>query len=185
MSFVVTLTGSPSQSSRTLQLNDHVRKLLERDGFEVAALSVRELPAEDLLFANTDSPRLKEAFALIARADAVVVATPVYKAAYTGVLKAFLDLLPQGALANKVILPLAVGGTLAHALALDYALRPVLSTLGAQHVTSGLFLLDKQLERTPPGSLQIDPDAQHRLDRVLAAFTAALRPPRPAPSPGP
>lgn len=179
MSFVVTLTGSPSQSSRTLQLNDHVRKLLERDGFEVAALSVRELPAEDLLFANTDSPRLKEAFALIARADAVVVATPVYKAAYTGVLKAFLDLLPQGALANKVILPLAVGGTLAHALALDYALRPVLSTLGAQHVTSGLFLLDKQLERTPPGSLQIDRSRRAAPTRPRARRLHRRPPPAP------
>ena len=175
MSFVVTLTGSPSATSRTLQLNEHVRKLLVRDGFEVASLNVRDLPAEDLLFARTDSPRLKEALDLIARADGVVVATPVYKASYTGVLKVFLDLLPQGGLAKKVVLPLATGGTLAHVLALDYALRPVLSTLGAQHVVSGLFLLDKQLERNEDQSLRIEPEAQQKLESVLAEFTDSLR----------
>src|SRR5256885_12419558 len=41
----------------------------------------------------------------------VVVATPIYKASYSGVLKSFLDLLPQFGLAGKVVLPLATGGT--------------------------------------------------------------------------
>src|SRR4051794_6816646 len=173
MAFVVTLTGSPSANSRTLQLNEHVRKLLVRDGFEVASLNVRDLPAEDLLFGRADSPGLRSAFELIARADGVVVATPVYKAAYTGVLKAFLDLLPQAGLAKKVVLPLATGGTLAHLLALDYALRPVLSTLGAQHVVSGLFILDKTLAVSDRG-LAFDADVEQRLNAIVGDFAAAV-----------
>ena len=61
----------------------------------------------------------------------MVVSTPVYKAAYSGVLKVFLDLLPQFGLAGKVVLPLVTGGTASHVLAIDYALRPVLLALGA------------------------------------------------------
>ena len=64
--------------------------------------------------------------AQVANAQLIVVATPVYKAAYSGLLKVFLDLLPQTALAGKTVLPLATGGSPHHMLALDCALRPVL-----------------------------------------------------------
>ena len=57
-----------------------------------------------------------------------MVATPVYKAAYSGLLKVLLDLLPQTALKEKTVLPLATGGSPHHMLALDYALRPVLQS---------------------------------------------------------
>ncbi len=57
----------------------------------------------------------------------MVIGTPVYKAAYSGLLKSLLDLLPQYALAGKTVLPLATGGSTAHVLAIDYALRPVLA----------------------------------------------------------
>ena len=40
---------------------------------------------------------------------AVVIATPVYKAAYSGILKAFLDLLPQDGLDGKLVLPTPAG----------------------------------------------------------------------------
>ncbi len=86
-----------------------------------------------------------EATARVAAADGIVVATPVYKAAYSGLLKTFLDMLPQFALRGKVVLPLATGGSIAHVLAIDYALRPVLSSLDPLHVVNGLFVLDKQI----------------------------------------
>jgi FMN reductase len=49
----------------------------------------------------------------------------VYKAAYSGLLKTLLDLLPQCALAGKVVLPVVTCGSPAHVLAIDYALRPL------------------------------------------------------------
>ena len=101
--------------------------------------------------------------------------TPVYKASYTGVLKTFLDLLPQFGLAGKVVLPLVTGGSLAHVLVIDYAFRPVLISLGAQHVVTGLFLHDKLLERREGGGLQIADEIRDRLDAVVADFVASLR----------
>ena len=76
---------------------------------------------------------------------AVVIITPIYKAAYSGLLKTFLDARPPSALRGKVVLPIAVGGSAAHVLAIDYAFRPVLNSLDSLHVVEGLFLLDKQV----------------------------------------
>jgi FMN reductase len=101
------------------------------------------------------------------------VATPIYKASYSGALKAFLDLLPQFALAGKVVLPLATGGTLAHVLALDYALRPVLVSLGAQHIVNGLFILDKTLI-VSDGAVALDPDVAQRLAAIVEDFVASV-----------
>lgn len=77
---------------------------------------------------------MQAAIAEVDLADALVVATPVYKASYSGVLKTFLDVLPQKAFARKAVLPLATGGTIAHLLSIDYALRPVLLSLCPRHV---------------------------------------------------
>lgn len=73
----------------------------------------------------------------------VVIASPVYKASYTGILKAFLDLLPQTGLKGKVTLPLFIGGTIAHLLSLDYTLKPLLSVLGSRNIVGGVFTIDQ------------------------------------------
>jgi FMN reductase len=57
-----------------------------------------------------------------------------------------LDLLPQKSLAGKVILPIATGGTLGHLLAINYALKPVLSELGASQILAGVYVLDTQIQ---------------------------------------
>jgi FMN reductase len=173
--FVVTLSGSPSASSRTHLLTTWVGEWLGTRGFEVAPIDVRKMSPDDLFHARADAPAVKEAVGVIARARGLVIATPVYKAAYSGVLKVFLDLLPQLGLEGKVVLPLAVGGSLAHVLAIDYAMRPMLSSLGALHITNGLFILDKQLERIEGGGLRIEPQIQARLESVLEGFAASVR----------
>ena len=173
MPLIVTLSGSPSSPSRSQALADLTGARLRQAGFEVVAINVRDLPAAALLQAQTTDPELQAALALIARADGVVLVTPVYKASYTGVLKSFLDLLPQFGLTGKAALPLATGGTVAHVLAIDYALRPVLAALAAAHVTTGLFLLDRQLPQRPEG-LQIEAELDRRLQAVIDEFAAAV-----------
>ena len=78
-------------------------------------------------------------------ADAIVVGTPIYKASFSGVLKTFLDLLPQDGLAGKIVLPLATGGSQSHMLALDYALRPVLASLAPRHILPSIYATSEQL----------------------------------------
>lgn len=143
---ILAIAGSPSANSRSAHLLGWVADRLARNGQQVEQLAVRDLPAEDLLHARAASPAIQAALAKVAQAEAVVIATPIYKAAYSGLLKSFIDLLPQYGLTGKVVLPLASGGSLAHALAIDYALRPVLSSLGAQIIVPGVFVEDRLLK---------------------------------------
>jgi FMN reductase len=179
MAHIVTISGSPSDSSRTLLLAKHINRRLIAAGFTVDLIEVRGLPAQDLLSARADAPGIRAAVELVAGAQGIVVASPIYKAAYSGVLKCFLDLLPQFALANKTVLPVATGGSPAHVLAIDYGLRPVLASLGARHVTNGFFFVDKQIERHDDDSRRLDPQAAERFEPVLREFIASV----PAPSP--
>jgi len=109
----------------------------------------------------------------------VILATPVYKAAYSGLLKTFLDLLPQSGLRDKVVLPIATGGSLAHTLAIDYALRPVLTALAARSILPGIFAVDSQIVVADDG-VTVDPSLQQRLDdgveRVHQALALARHP---------
>lgn len=175
MPTILVLSGSPSPGSRTLLLAREVGTRLRAEGFAVDVVNVRDLPAEDLLLARADAPPIKDAVGRLEAADAVVVATPIYKAAYSGALKTFLDLLPQFALTGKTVLPLATGGTVAHVLAIDYALRPVLASLAARHIVNGFFFLDKQLERVEPDTLKIDPLAEERFKPLFDEFVASVR----------
>jgi FMN reductase len=175
MALIVAISGSPGRASRSFMVTEHVRKQLAICGFDTTMIDVRELPAEDVFLARGEAPAVREALALISRASAVVISTPVYKAAYTGALKSLLDLLPQSGLNGKVVFPLVTGGTLAHVLVGDYALRPVLAALGASHVVTSLFCLDKLLSRPDTDGLALDHDLARRLDEVIKEFVLAVR----------
>ncbi|MCW2623035.1 MAG: putative NAD(P)H-dependent reductase, partial [Frankiales bacterium] len=150
-----------------------VGQRLRADGVEAELLEVRDLPAGPLLAGDAHHPAIAAAVERLTSAGAVVVGTPIYKAAYTGLLKAFLDLLPQYALRGTSVLPLATGGTPAHVLALDYALRPVLTSLGADHVAQGWFVLDKAVTRSEVGAALTE-EVEALLWPVVDSFTDRL-----------
>lgn len=173
MATVLALSGSPSPASRTARLAELAAADLRARGHRVRSLALRELPAGPLLGAHTADPSIAHAVRLVAEADALVVATPIYQAAYSGLLKVFLDLLPRHALDGKSVLPLATGGSAAHVLALDYALRPVLTALGAQ-VAPGRYVLDRELGTAPDGAAFLVGENAVMLARTVARFAAML-----------
>ncbi|NUP49048.1 MAG: NADPH-dependent FMN reductase [Catenulispora sp.] len=187
MPIILAVSGSPSATSRTASAAEHALALLGVRGHAVSHVAVRDLPSDDLLSGFRDTPALWTATDAVAQADGVIIATPVYKASYTGLLKAFLDLLPEDAFAGKVVLPLVTGGTIGHLLTIDYALRPVLTALGADHVVQGRFLLDSDIVRGGGGGggggggdgggdgrTRLTLEAERRLAETVAAFAAAL-----------
>jgi FMN reductase len=175
MSTVLAISGSPSGTSRTAALAAGALDRLSELGFAPRHLAVRDLPAVELLSGKTSHAAIRRALEEIEAADGLIVATPIYKASYTGILKALLDVLPQSGLAGKTVLPLATGGTLAHLLAVDYALRPVLTALGARHVVQGAFLLDSAFAGDPAGPrYTLAADAEPRLDAAVGQFADAL-----------
>ena len=164
---VLLIAGSPSERSRTAALLEATGQRLETRGVQVHRLRVRDLNPQALLLADFGHPSVLAAQEQVAQASVLVVATPVYKAAYSGILKVFLDLLPQTALKGKTVLPLATGGSPHHMLALDYALRPVLQSLGAKNILPGIYATDAQVIVTPEGGYQVAEDIGARLDEAV------------------
>jgi len=172
---VLLLGGSPSTPSTTWRLLQLVGERLAAQGHRTVALQVRELPAQALLRAELSDPAVAAAVAQVAEADAVVVGTPVYKAAYSGVLKVFLDLLPQDGLAGKLVLPLATGGSQSHMLALDYALRPVLASLAPRHILPSIYATSDQLPWRPEHGLVPAAPIAARIDDGIEQLIHALQ----------
>ncbi|TDF99683.1 NADPH-dependent FMN reductase [Paenibacillus piri] len=170
MARIAVISGSPSASSRLEGVLNRIGQTAELAGLDVHWIRVRDLAPEDLVYSRFDSPAIVEANRVIAEADAVIVASPIYKAAYTGVLKSFLDLIPQKGLEGKIVLPIAIGGTIAHLLAIDHSFKPVLSALGAHHILAGAYILDTQVERLEDGSFRLQDEIEHRLSKVAGTF---------------
>lgn len=170
---VITLAGSPRYPSRSSSLLEYVREKLSAQDIEVCHWHVQNFVPEDLLYARFDSPALLTLNEQLQDTQGVVVATPIYKASFSGVLKTLLDLLPERALENKVVLPLATGGSIGHMLAVDYALKPVLNALKAQEVLHGVFADDSQIEDYQHRA-RFSPLLQQRLDASLEVFVQTL-----------
>jgi FMN reductase len=170
---ILALSGSPSPTSKTARVADHILGKVTREGIAVRHIKLRELPAEALLRGDMSVPQIADAVKAIEDARGIVIATPTYKAAYSGLLKVFLDMLPQFGLSGKVVLPCATGGTLAHMLALDYGLRPVLQSMGPRHIIQSLFLPDADV-RIEGDELVIEGKTRAILDEAAHHFRAAL-----------
>ncbi|MCP2266804.1 NADPH-dependent FMN reductase [Promicromonospora thailandica] len=128
---LVVVSGNPRAGSRTLGVAEAVaRRLAPALGLPGDAGETVDLAslAPEVL---TGSAAVTAARDRVAGARVVVVATPVYKASYTGLLKAFLDGYGPDALADVVVVPVVVSAGPAHALAGEVHLRPVLVELGA------------------------------------------------------
>jgi FMN reductase len=172
---VVTIAGSPASPSRCAAALATTRDLLERRGLSTAAINLRDLPPEALVWARFNDPAIQRATALVADARAIVVATPVYKASYSGLLKSFLDLLPSVALADKGVLPIATAGSLAHCLVLEYALKPVLAALGASSFLPGVCLIDSDFVYEGNHLSRLETAAGGRLAAALDALEIDVR----------
>jgi FMN reductase len=167
MTKVVIINGSNTRYSRVTAIQEKVERFFSAQSTTIHTIHVHELPADALITANFASEAIKAENQKVEEADIVVILTPIYKASYTGILKTYLDLLPQKALVGKKILPIAVGGSIGHLLALEYALKPVLAVLGATDIAHSVYIIDKQIIRLEDGSFAIEEEAINRLDVEL------------------
>lgn len=165
---VIAIVGSPSVRSRTQVLSQYVlTSLRQHYRAATASYSAIDFPAGVLLSGHYDHEVIQAFIQTVKESDGIVIATPIYKAAYTGVLKALLDLLPQDAFKNKVILPLASAGSLAHLLSLDYALKPVLSALGGRLIVDSVYGIEEQISLDEHNKAEVHPELKARLDESI------------------
>ena len=182
MGTILIVSGSPSATARPGVVVAHTEAALRAAGHTVSVLRVRDLPTVALLAEDRRHPDISAALAAVTAADGLVVISPVYRAAYSGLVKSLLDLLPTGALAGTAVLPLATGGTQGHLIALDFVLRPLLFAMGATRVLPGHFVLDRMITPEDEGGADsgtILPLAAAALSDVLTTFSESLRRPRP------
>lgn len=142
---VVVSAGLREPSSTTLlgqRLATAVEAALDERGVQCVThvIEVRSLGAE-IVQALTSFPpaALQEALDLVGSADGLIALTPLMNTSYSGLFKAFFDVVPENALQGMPVLLGATGGTPRHSLALDYALRPMFAYLHAEALTTTVF----------------------------------------------
>ncbi|RYP85531.1 NADPH-dependent oxidoreductase [Nocardioides guangzhouensis] len=132
------VVGNPRPRSRTRDAAVHLATELTGTAPE-AIVDLADLGAALLDWAD---PAVTAVVDEVRAADLLVVASPTYKATYTGLLKLFLDRFPPGGLRGVVTVPLMLGAGPAHALAPELTLRPVLTEIGATVPVPGAYVLD-------------------------------------------
>lgn len=134
---IVGISGNLTRPSRTRTL--------------VAAI----LPqAEQRRLGDTDLYDLVDAgpeLGVAVQRDSLVVATPVYKAAYIGLLKHLFDLIEPKALEGRPVVLVATGGSNNHALVIEHHLRPLFGFFRAHALPVGLYAGNGDF--TPDGEL--------------------------------
>jgi FMN reductase len=143
----IVVVGNPKPRSRTRSAAELVVERLTGAPAD-RVVDVIDLGAGLLGWGDPD---VAEAVTTLREAEVAVIASPTFKATYTGLLKLFLDQIGTGDLAGVVAVPLMLGAGPGHAMAPDLLLKPVLVELGATTPTRGLYLLDKAWDA--PGAL--------------------------------
>jgi FMN reductase len=158
---VLAINGSIQAGGKTGAL---AAETVAQGGGEV--LDLATLDAEAMLGRRKDAG-FDRAIELVAAAERLVIVTPIYRATYSGVLKAFFDLLPQAALRGSVSLLAGTGASPAHYLALDTGLRPLVASLEGWSAPSILYATgnDFDADGAPTPALR---------ERVTAALTELL-----------
>jgi FMN reductase len=118
----------------------------------------------------------RSALARVSAADAVLLASPVYRGSFTGALKNFLDLTPVDALRDKPVGIVAMGATLHHYLGVDWHLRAVLAWFGALTLPTSVYLDSSHFKE---GKLADDTARSALTALVTALLDLAAAPKRP------
>jgi FMN reductase len=139
------LVGNPRPASRTLGAAVALRDAVHRVLGDVTAGPVVDAAELAQAIFTPGATEVKAALESLIATNVLVVASPTYKATYTGLLKAVLDQAPGGSLKGIVALPLQVAASDKHALAVDLHLRPVLVELGATVPGAGIFVNESRL----------------------------------------
>ena len=143
---VVAVSGSLQRPSRTLALVEHLLELIG-DAIPIQTrlieLGVVGPDLAGALARSRLSPAAESAVAAVEQADLLVVASPVYRASYSGLFKHFFDFVHHDALVDIPVLLAATGGSDRHALVIDHQLRPLFSFFQARTLPIGVYATDK------------------------------------------
>jgi FMN reductase len=170
---VVVVNGSPHEKSKTMGLVDVALDTLRNlvpitehriDVYRLGAGFTAATERDDV------TPEVEAELRAAETADLLVAATPVYRGSYTGLFKHFFDLVDQYALANKLVLLTATGGSDHHALALEHELRPLFGFFQAMTIPVAIFASGGDFD----GTTLLNPRVYGRIEMALTDVAALL-----------
>jgi FMN reductase len=147
---LVAVSGSLHSPSKTTVLT---REILDEFA---AAFTEAGYPVETTLLELSDvgrefsgaltraelSPAAEDVVRTIESATLLIVASPVYRASFTGLFKHVFDFVGQYALIDKPVLLAATGGSDRHALIIEHQFRPLFSFFQAITLPIGVYASD-------------------------------------------
>jgi FMN reductase len=176
---VALVYGAVTPPGRLSSALDHAADRLACEGAACPRVDLAEVV---LPFApGTLDERGRAAVEAVMSAQAMLVASPVYRASFPGVLKNFFDYLLVEALAAKPVAWVAVGATAHHFLGVDRHLRDVLSWFGAVPLPTSVYLTNDDFVSGKPSAAavaEIDAVAETLID-----FVKRLEGSKPGPTP--
>lgn len=173
MTKVTLIVGANSLSSRLNGLVAYAQQVLFEYKIQTQVIQVHMLPAEALMTADYTDKTIQAVNQQVLNSDGVLVFTPIFQGSYSGILKAYLDVLPPKALQDKVVYGLGLGGSKHHLLALQYALEPVLKELGTEELLQSTFATQDQVVKDGRDFI-IEDSVTNRIDEQLYRFTSRI-----------
>jgi FMN reductase len=163
---IVALSGNVTRPSRTASLTAAITSAFERRAIGTTTAFELVDVATDLFAALRPEQltgRSREIVDTVEAADILVVASPVYRASYTGALKHLFDLVHFGALAGKPVILAATGGSQLHGLVTEHQLRPLMSFFNALTVPTAIYATEADFA----DHALINPAIFARIDRAV------------------
>lgn len=139
---ITAFTGGFGFPSSTGELSKLISdRVTERLGAPVNQIELRDVATylPDATILGFPEPALQDALDQVAQADLLIATTATFRASYSGLFKAFFDLVDPVAMHGKPVILGATGGSVRHQLAIDHALRPLFTYFGSHIIPTALF----------------------------------------------
>ncbi|HEY5222715.1 MAG TPA: FMN reductase [Microbacteriaceae bacterium] len=171
---VVAVSGSLHAPSKTTAL---VREIIAAFGRELSIdahiIQVNDIGPEFAGALRRDQlpASVEEELQRIESADLLIVASPVYRASFTGLFKHLFDFVGQYALVDTPVLLAATGGSDRHALIIEHQFRPLFGFFQALTLPIGVYANDSEFTNHAVTSL----DLHERIDLAVARAIPLIR----------
>lgn len=174
---VVAVSGSLTDPSRTTALVEAIVEAVARViPIEAHVITINSLGPHlaGALSRRALPPVAEQELQSIENADLLIVATPVYRASFTGLFKHLFDFVDQYALVDTPVLLAATGGSERHALIIEHQLRPLFGFFQSLALPVGVYAHDSDFTDYRISNDQLTERIDRAITRALPLIRSSL-----------